>query len=156
MKRTSIVALVFTALFCAAAMAIVTWGFYGSLVAIPVSVSATLWLMAAVCAGCTWKVRSAKDEDAHGIGLDRSQLNPMTIARFALVGKASAWTGAIVGGGYAGMATFVLPKASTLVAAGNDTAGVIACVLGGLALAVAGVVLERNCEVPPGSSASVV
>lgn len=155
MTRTSISVLVAVAAFCAAAMAIVTWGFYGYMTRVPLSVSATLWLMAAVCIGCTLKVRAAKKKDSHGIGLDRSQLNPITIARFAMVGKASAWTGAIVGGAYAGMATFVLPKASQLVAASEDVVGVVACVLGGLAMSVSGILLERACELPPGDSGAL-
>ncbi len=148
MKRTSISALVGVALFVAAAAAILTTRFYGSMLAIPATVSISLWAMALVCVLLTLKVRGAK-EDEHGIGLDNSQLNPMTIAQFLLVGKASAWTGAIVGGAYAGMAVYVVPRAGELVAAAGDLAGVVASTLGGAAMCVAGVVLERHCEVPP-------
>ena len=148
MTRTSISALIGTALFVAAAAAILTTRFYGSMLAIPATVSISLWAMALVCVLLTLKVRGAK-EDEHGIGLDNSQLNPMTIAQFLLVGKASAWTGAIVGGAYAGMAVYVVPRAGELVAAAGDLAGVVASTLGGAAMCVAGVVLERHCEVPP-------
>lgn len=148
MKRTSISALVGVALFVAAAAAILTTRFYGSMLAIPATVSISLWAMALVCVLLTLKVRGAK-EDEHGIGLDNSQLNPMTIAQFLLVGKASAWTGAIVGGAYAGMAAYVVPRAGELVAAAGDLAGVVTSALGGAAMCVAGVVLERHCEVPP-------
>lgn len=148
MKRTLISALVGVALFVAAAAAILTTRFYGSMLAIPATVSISLWAMALVCVLLTLKVRGAK-EDEHGIGLDNSQLNPMTIAQFLLVGKASAWTGAIVGGAYAGMAVYVVPRAGELVAAAGDLAGVVASTLGGAAMCVAGVVLERHCEVPP-------
>lgn len=149
MKRTSIGALIGAGVFVAAAAAILTTRFYGSMLAIPATVSITLWVMAVVCGVLTWKVRSAKEEDAHGIGLDNSQLNPMTILQFMLVGRASAWTGAIVGGAYVGIAVYVIPRASELVAASNDLVGVVSSALGGLAMAVAGVVLERHCEVPP-------
>ncbi|WP_459589223.1 DUF3180 domain-containing protein [Corynebacterium camporealensis] len=149
MKRTSIGALISAGVFVAAAAAILTTRFYGSMLAIPATVSITLWVMAVVCGVLTWKVRSAKEEDAHGIGLDNSQLNPMTILQFMLVGRASAWTGAIVGGAYVGIAVYVIPRASELVAASNDLVGVISSALGGLAMSVAGVVLERHCEVPP-------
>lgn len=148
MTRTSISALVGVALFVAAAAAILTTRFYGSMLAIPATVSISLWAMAVVCGVLTLKVRGAKD-DEHGIGLDNSQLNPMTIAQFLLVGKASAWTGAIVGGAYAGMAVYVVPRAGELVAASGDLAGVVSSALGGVAMCVAGVVLERHCEVPP-------
>ena len=150
MKRTSISALVGVALFVAAAAAILTTRFYGSMLAIPATVSISLWAMALVCVLLTLTVRGAKD-DEHGIGLDNSQLNPMTIAQFLLVGKASAWTGAIVGGAYAGMAVYVVPRAGELVAAAGDLAGVVTSALGGVAMCIAGVVLERHCEVPPPS-----
>ena len=88
-------------------------------------------------------------EDEHGIGLDNSQLNPMTITQFMLVGKASAWTGSIVGGIYAGIAVYVIPNAGTLAAASDDLVGVIASALGGLAMSAAGLRLERHCETPP-------
>lgn len=148
MKRTSLGALIGVGVFMAAAAAILTTRFYGSMMAIPVTVSATLWLMVVVSLGLTWKVDKATDED-HGIGLDNSQLNPMTIAQFMLVGKASAWTGAIVGGLYAGVAVYVIPNAGTLVAASDDLAGVLASAVGGIAMSAAGLRLERHCETPP-------
>ena len=141
MTQTSLGALIGTGVFFAAAAAILTTRFYGSMLQIPVTVSATLWLMAVICVALTWKVDQAT-EDEHGIGLDNSQLNPM-------VGKASAWTGAIVGGIYAGIAVYVIPNAGTLTAASDDLVGVIASALGGLAMAAAGLRLERHCETPP-------
>ena len=148
MKRTSLGALIGVGIFMAAAAAILTTRFYGSMMSIPVTVSATLWLMVVVCLGLTLKVDKATDED-HGIGLDNSQLNPMTIAQFMLVGKASAWTGAIVGGLYAGVAVYVIPNAGTLVAASDDLVGVLASAIGGIAMSAAGLRLERHCETPP-------
>ena len=148
MKRSALGALIGTGVFFAAAAAILTTRFYGSMLHIPVTVSATLWLMAVICLVLTWKVDQAT-EDEHGIGLDSSQLNPMTITQFMLVGKASAWTGAIVGGIYAGVAVYVIPNAGTLAAASDDLVGVIASALGGLAMCAAGLRLERHCETPP-------
>ncbi|WKS67756.1 DUF3180 domain-containing protein [Corynebacterium accolens] len=148
MKRTSLGALIGLGVFMAAAAAILTTRFYGSMMSIPVTVSATLWLMVVVCLGLTWKVDKATEED-RGIGLDNSQLNPMTIAQFMLVGKASAWTGAIVGGLYAGVAVYVIPNAGTLVAASDDLVGVLASAIGGIAMSAAGLRLERHCETPP-------
>ena len=48
MTRTSLGALIGTGVFFAAAAAILTTRFYGSMLQIPVTVSATLWLMAVV------------------------------------------------------------------------------------------------------------
>jgi hypothetical protein len=148
-KKTSIAALAGIAVFITLAVFILTRGFYGSMMSIPTTVSITLWGMAILCAGLSWKVYKAKGEDSHGIGLDRSQLNPMTIAQFMLVGKASAWTGTIVGAAYLGIALYVVPMSGQIAAAQEDLTGVVTSVIGGLAMAVSGVILERHCEVPP-------
>ena len=155
MQRTSIGAVIGAAVFMAAAAAILTSRFYNSMVAIPPTVSVTLWAMAVVCGVLAWKVHKAKTHpDQHGIGLDSSQLNPLTIARFLVVGKASAWTGGLVGGTYGGVAIYIIPRVGQLAAAGDDLTGVVFSVLGGAAMATAGIILERHCEVPPNSEAS--
>ncbi|NLF91405.1 MAG: DUF3180 domain-containing protein [Corynebacterium marinum] len=147
MQRTPIIGLVAAGGFTAAVAAILTWRFYGSMSTIPVSVSLTLWLTAAVCLVLAWRVR---DRLADGrIGQDRSQLNPLTAALFLVVGKASAWTGAIIGGGYLGVAMYIVPRLGELAAAADDLPGVLACVLGGAAMSASGLYLERHCETPP-------
>lgn len=151
MKKTSVRLLIAVGAFVAALAAIATWRFYGALIHIPVTVSITLWVMAVVCLYLALKVRARRKEGR--IGMDRSQLNPVMAAQFLVVGKASAWTGALIGGAYAGMGAYVLPRAGELAAAGQDVPGVVASALGGVALAASGVFLERSCEVspPPGS-----
>lgn len=149
MQRTRLSALLGAAAFVAVAFAIVTPVFYGRMFALPVSISVTLWIMAVVCGLLARKVKSAKASDTPGIGLDNSQLNPLTVANFMVLGKASAWTGALVGAGYVGIGTYVLPRAGQLVAAAGDVPGVVACVTGGAAMCVMGLYLERQCEVPP-------
>ena len=147
MQRTNIGALVGVFVFIAAAMGIITWRFYGYFPPLPSLAAITIWLLALVCVALIIIVRRNMAEGT--IGLDRSQLHPMTVARMMVVGKASAWTGAILGGLYAGIATYVIPNADTLVAADAESPTVIAAVIGSVALSVAGVVLERNCETPP-------
>lgn len=147
MQRTSIAGLIAAGGFTAAVTAILTWRFYGSMTTIPVTVSVTLWAMTAICVFLAWRVRDRKDD--HGIGQDRSQLSPLTVAQYLVIGKASAWTGSIIGGVYTGMASYILPRADELIAAADDLPGVLASALGGIALAVAGVYLERHCETPP-------
>lgn len=154
MTKTSIAGLVGTAVFMALAALILTSRFYGLMQSIPPTVSVTLWIMTVICGVLAWKVYQAKKDDAHGIGLDNSQLNPMTVTQFMLVGKASAWTGAIVGGAYTGIAAYVVMNSSQLVAAQEDVFGVVTSALGGAALSVAGVILERHCQVPPTSDGS--
>ena len=95
MERTPIIGLVAAGGFTAAVAAILTWRFYGSMMTVPVTVSVFLWTMAAVCVYFAWKVR---DQVADGrVGQDRSQLNPLTVALFLVLAKASAWTGAKIG-----------------------------------------------------------
>ncbi|GAB3648570.1 DUF3180 domain-containing protein [Corynebacterium nasicanis] len=153
MQRTSLAALVAAGGVTAALAALLTWRFYGSMTSIPVSVSLTLWVLAAVCVGLAWRVRDRLGDG--GIGQDRSQLNPVTAAQFLVVGKAAAWTGTIIGGAYLGMATYIVPRAGDLIAAADDLPGVLASALGGLAAAAAGVYLERHCETPPPADGEV-
>lgn len=152
MKTTSIPWLVATALFACACTAIIAWQLYGRLPAVPVLVAVALWAMAVVCVVLGRRVAGSRED--HGIGMDSSQLDPLTAARYLVLGQASAWTGAILGGGYAGIASFVLPKASELVAARDDLPSVLGAALGGVALAAAGLYLERACQTPMPPEAS--
>ncbi|MEZ2122741.1 MULTISPECIES: DUF3180 domain-containing protein [unclassified Corynebacterium] len=147
MKTTPIPLLVLTALFCAGVSGILTWRFYAMLIPISVTASATLWIMAGLCGVLAWRVRTYLEKGR--IGLDRSQLNPITVAQWLVIGKASAWTGSVVGGAYLGMASYVIPRSGMLTAAADDLPGVLLSLLGGVAMATAGAVLERSCEAPP-------
>ncbi|MCX7445422.1 DUF3180 domain-containing protein [Corynebacterium sp. P7003] len=151
MRTTPIPLLVITTLFAAGVAAILTWRFYASFIPISVTASVTPWLMAGLCGVLARRVRVHLDKGR--IGLDRSQLNPITVAQWLVIGKASAWTGSVVGGVYLGIAAYVVPRAGTLSAAADDLPGVVLSLLGGAAMAVAGVILERSCEVPPPSDA---
>ncbi|WP_027018204.1 DUF3180 domain-containing protein [Corynebacterium pseudodiphtheriticum] len=152
MKTTSIPWLVASGGFAAACTAIVAWQLYGRLPAVPLLVAVSLWAMVLVCVMLGRRVSKSRDD--HGIGLDRSQLDPLTAARYLVFGQASAWTGAILGGGYAGIASYVIPKSGELLAASEDLPVVVAAALGGLALAAAGAYLERACQTPMPPKAS--
>lgn len=154
MTRTPVLWLVATGAFLAVGMAMITWSFYGSMMSIPITFSLTMWIMALVCVVFAWKVRDRLS--AGLIGQDRSQLNPVTAAMFLVFGKASAWTGAIVGGAYIGIATYVIPHVGDLVAASEDLPGVLFSSLGGIALSAAGLYLERHCETPPPAEGELV
>ncbi|WKD58696.1 DUF3180 domain-containing protein [Corynebacterium caspium] len=147
MQRTPIAGLLATGIFLALASGIATWRFFGMLSSIPVTVSATLWLLFLICIMATLKVRKNLAEGT--IGLDRSQLDPLLVARFMILGKASAWTGAIIGGIYSGMAAYLLAISGDNIAASQDAPGAALSALGGIALTAAGVWLERTCEVAP-------
>ncbi|MEJ5927668.1 DUF3180 domain-containing protein [Corynebacterium sp. H128] len=147
MKRTNIPLLALAGAFVACAALILTWAFYGNMVSTSLSASLTLWIMALVCLILAWRIKDRKESGR--IGMDSSQLSPLQAAQFLIIGKASAWTGSLVGGAYFGMALYVLPRIADLSAAAEDAPGVIASTLGGIALCFSGLYLERNCETPP-------
>ena len=150
MHRTSYAALIGAAGFCAAATLILMRRWYGAVASIGAAVPSSLWVLALVCAVLVVVVKRRRSDGR--VGLDRSQLNPMMAANFMLFGKACAWAGAVCGGAYLGPLVYVVPRLGTLTAAGEDLPGLIGVVVGGLLLAVAGVLLEKACEVSPPSS----
>ncbi len=154
MQRTSTAMLIAVGGFIAAISAILTWRFYGSMTTIPVSVSISLWVLAVICLFAAGKVRGRVGEGM--IGQDNSQMNPVTVAQLMLLGRAGAWTGSIVGGIYVGVSSFVIPRVGELIAASEDLPGAVASALGGIALAAAGLYLERSCEVPPTQSGETI
>ncbi|MFP7366226.1 DUF3180 domain-containing protein [Corynebacterium callunae] len=154
MQKTSLGWLLATGGFCAAVAAILTWRFYGAMSTIPMKVSITLWVLAIICGWAAVRVQGKVDEGM--VGQDASQMNPLTIAYLAMLGRASAWGGAIVGGIYVGMASFVIPRVGELSAAQADMPGVLASALGGIALAGAGLYLERSCQAPPPQSGETI
>ena len=131
----------------AAAAFILVRRFYGALTTVGVTASLPLWIVAATCLFIAYMVAKRREEG--NVGLDRSQLNPMMAANFMLLGKASAWSGAICGGLFAGLLIYIAPRIDVLAAAQSDLPGTLSGTFGGLALAIAGVVLERACEVSP-------
>lgn len=147
MTRTNTAELLAVAGFFAAAAVILVRRFYGAWQTVSPVWSLPLWGFALLCVFLTVMVRRRREEGR--VGLDRSQMNPMMVANFMVVGKAAAWAGAIIGGWFLGVAVWVIPRVNVLAAAEADLPGVIAGTLGGVALAVAGVVLERSCEVSP-------
>ena len=149
MTRTPITGLVGAALFAAATALILVRRFYAALESLSLVVPLSLWIVAAVCAYFAYMVRKRREEGK--VGLDRSQLNPMMVANLMVFGKASAWAGALCGGVYGGLLAYVAPRLGVLAAAADDFPSLVSGAVGGLALAVAGVTLERACEVTPPS-----
>lgn len=149
MKRTPIEGLIAVAGFFAAAALILVRRFYGWLESLDMVVPLSLWGIAVVAGWLAYVVRKRRKDGL--VGLDRSQLNPMQAANFMVFGKASAWAGAICGGAYAGALMYVVRKLDVLAAASDDVVPLTVGALGGLALCIAGLVLEKNCEVSPPS-----
>ncbi|MCU1668547.1 MAG: hypothetical protein JWP40_1474 [Blastococcus sp.] len=78
-------------------------------------------------------------------------VEPMLVARLAVLGQASAYVGAVCGGIWAGVLAYVGPAVGRLQAAGNDALAAALGVLCSAALVAAALWLESVCKVPPAS-----
>ncbi|WP_448625629.1 DUF3180 domain-containing protein [Geodermatophilus sp. URMC 64] len=77
-------------------------------------------------------------------------VEPMLVARLAVLAQASAWVGAVFVGIWAGVLLHVAPEIGSLQAAGGDTVAAVLGVVLAAALAGAALRLESVCRVPPG------
>jgi hypothetical protein len=75
-------------------------------------------------------------------------LDPLLVARFAVLAKASSLVGAIFAGAYGGVAAWALAERGRLTVANQNLAPAIAGLVGALALVAAALLLERACRVP--------
>lgn len=126
---------------------VITLSFYGHFPPIGWRNSAGFWGLAVVCVIAGWVIARRIADD--NVGLDRSQISPLTVFNWMLVGRSAAWVGAIFSGFYVGVACYVLPQAGELVAARDDVPGIVAAILGAAAAMAAGLYLERSCQAPP-------
>jgi hypothetical protein len=76
------------------------------------------------------------------------RLNPLLVARFAVLAKASSLAGAIFAGAYGGVAAWALSERDRLRVADQNLAPAVAGLVGALALVAAALLLERACRVP--------
>ncbi|MFV2099513.1 DUF3180 domain-containing protein [Micromonospora sp. LOL_024] len=76
----------------------------------------------------------------------REPVNPLVVARFVVLAKASALVGAIFVGAYAGLAGWLFVQATR--AAADDRPAALAGLLAAAALVAAALWLERSCRVP--------
>ncbi len=150
LKPTSVGAIVVAAVAAALIGAVTALSFYGNFPPIHVYSSAGMWIVAIVCAVCARIVKRKIDDGE--VGQDASQISPLTVAVLGALGRAVAWAGAVVGGGYAGVSVYVLMRAGELSAAQSDVPGALAGMIGGGLAAAAGLWLERSCVAPPPDS----
>jgi drug/metabolite transporter (DMT)-like permease len=76
------------------------------------------------------------------------RLNPLLVARFVVLAKASSMAAAIFAGAYGGVAVWALSERDRLTAAAQNLPPAVAGVVGALALVAAALLLERACRVP--------
>jgi hypothetical protein len=75
-------------------------------------------------------------------------VEPLLVARFVVLGKASALAGALFGGFYAGLTSWLATQLGFLEWAADDLPAAITGTAGSLALVAAGLILEYACRVP--------
>ncbi|GAA4200296.1 DUF3180 domain-containing protein [Actinocatenispora rupis] len=117
--------------------------FYGDIPPLPLVPGITLVVLAVV-EGIV--ARSTAQRIEHRPGTE--PVNPLAVARYVLVAKASSTAGAIFAGLYGGALIWVLLKRGQLAAAADDVAPAVAGLVGSALLVAAALWLEHACRVP--------
>ena len=81
-------------------------------------------------------------------------VEPMLVARLAVLAQASAYVGAVFAGVWTGVLAHVGPQVGQLQAAGGDTVTAALGIASSAALVAAALWLESACRVPPDPSSS--
>jgi hypothetical protein len=79
-------------------------------------------------------------------------VEPMLVARLAVLAQASAYVGAVFAGIWSGVLAHVGPAVGRLQAAESDTVTALIGIVGSVALVAAALWLESVCKVPPSST----
>jgi len=100
-------------------------------------------------------LREARSRTAASAGAPREvpvrPVEPMLVARLAVLAQASAYVGAVFAGVWTGVLLHVGPEVGQLQAAGGDTVAALVGVVSSVGLVAAALLLENACRVPPGS-----
>jgi Protein of unknown function (DUF3180) len=151
----------------AAGLAVASWlmvrAWYGSLPALEWWLPAPLAVLAVAEAlgARTLKarlaaLREARTRTAASAGAAREvpvrPVEPMLVARLAVLAQASAYVGAVFAGVWTGVLVHVGPEVGRLQAAGGDTVAALVGVVSSVGLVAAALLLENACRVPPGSA----
>jgi hypothetical protein len=78
-------------------------------------------------------------------------VEPMLVARLAVLAQASAWVGAVLAGAWTGVLLHTAPALGRLAAASGDTVAAGIGLVLALALTGTALWLEHVCKVPPGA-----
>lgn len=114
----------------------------------PITAWTGLSLLAVAALEAAWAVSvRAKIRDGQ-IGVGGGRLHPLAVARSVVIGKASAWVGALMLGWWIGVLVYLLPRRTELRVAGADTPGAVIAGFSALALVVAAVWLQHCCRSP--------
>jgi hypothetical protein len=143
MGPTNPATLIIAGLAAAAASWVLISSFYSDIPAVP-------WLPAVTLAGlATLEVYAGFNTKAR---IDRrpghEPVDPLAVARYVVLAKASSLAAAIFAGLYAGVLVYLLAERSRLAAASADIPAASAGAVASLALVGAALWLERACRVP--------
>lgn len=131
--------------------------FYGDLPSLDWWLPVPLALLAVAEAAGAWTLRtrlaalrSARSGQAADPAVVRP-VEPLLVARLAVLAQASAYVGAVLLGVWTGVLLHVAPAVGRLQAAGDDTVTAVVGVVSSAGLVAAALWLESVCRVPPGS-----
>lgn len=138
-----------TLVLVAVSAAIIGWvlfdRFYGSIPAMSSLPALTLLILAAVEG-----IVAVSTRGRLGRRPGVEPVNPLVVARYVLVAKASSVAAALFGGGYLGVLVWVWANRGRLAAANDDVLPTALGVAGAALLLAAALFLERSCRIPPG------
>lgn len=145
MRPTSPATLVVAGLAAAALSWLLISRYYGSIPDLPWLPPITLASLAVLEAYAAQSTKARIDRRP-----GRDPVDPLLVARFVVLAKASALAGAIFCGVYAAVTVWLLLKQlQQLAHAWIDLPAAVAGLVASAALMVAGLLLERACRVPP-------
>ncbi|BCJ32662.1 membrane protein [Actinocatenispora thailandica] len=143
-RPTSVPTLVVTVLLAGVAGWLLFARFYGSLPPLPLLPAITLAILAIV-EGIT--ALSTGRRIARKPGTE--PVNPLSVARYVLIAKASSAAGALFTGLYAGGLLWLVQNRGQLASAAADVLPAAAGAVSSMALAAAALWLEHSCRIPP-------
>jgi uncharacterized protein DUF3180 len=144
MQPTSLATLSVAALATAALSWLAISRFYGDMPRLP-------WLPALTLCGLA--LVEAVTAPSTKARIDRKKgtvpVNPLVVARYVVLAKASSLAGALFTGLYGGILLWLIAERGRLAAVNNDLPQVVVGSIGALGLVLAALWLERSCRVPP-------
>jgi hypothetical protein len=118
--------------------------FYGDIPPLPWLPPVILLALAALELGSAVNTKARIDRRAGAPPID-----PLLVARFVVLAKASALAAALFTGLYAGLSLWLFTERGRLPAADTDLPPAVVGLIGSAALVAAALLLERACRVPP-------
>ncbi|HEY3007445.1 MAG TPA: DUF3180 domain-containing protein [Micromonosporaceae bacterium] len=143
MGPTSVATLVIAALVAAAVAWLMISRFYGKMPDLPWLPPLTLAALAVLEASIAFNTKARIDRRP-----GREPVDPLAVARFVVLAKASSLAGAIFAGFYGGLLAWLLIERQRNDHAAHDTPPGAAGFVASLALVAAALWLERACRVP--------